>query len=78
MQGPDSSVPSKPLYAAAYRPLVKTAVELVEWSNSGEEVRPLSAVPTTQCRGHDAAKSGLSEKWSPGSMWKSFVATTWS
>lgn len=39
--------------------------------------KPTPSVPATQCTGQECSKSGLAEKWSPGSMWWSRVATTW-
>lgn len=75
---PFSSSPSKPLYAAAWAPLSNT-VSMAPEATAGAKLgwKPTPSVPATQCGGQECSKSGAGEKWSPGSMWWSRVATTY-
>ena len=76
---PFSSAPSKPLYAAAYAPLSKTA-SIAPEATAGREVR----VEADALRAGDAVRAarsarsrGCRRSGRPGAMWWSRVATTW-
>jgi hypothetical protein len=53
---PFSSAPSKPLYAAAYAPLSKTA-SIAPEATAGAKFgwKPTPSVPATQCRGQECS-----------------------
>src|SRR3712207_7839563 len=42
------------------------------------EIYTLSLHDALPISGHESTKSGSGDQWSPGSMWWSLVATTWS
>lgn len=68
----DAACPSNPDYAAVYSPLRKYS-RICDTSTS--ECMRAPSESATQCAGHVSTKSGCSEKWVPGSICQSCVAT---
>src|SRR5699024_8328341 len=69
-EAPPSSLPSKPEYAASYAPFFTDASGA---SSASAGCSSASVVPALPCCGQESTKSGVSEKWSPGSMCQSCV-----